>query len=147
MSQCPYAPLPSTLIILDDRGPAQTGSGIYIPDSAKRVMGGYGEIVAVGEKIREFTVGQKVAYRKYNGKIIEEDDGTRYSVIKEEDVICLVNTDAVSHMDVYGFAEEKVDVWKSELAQENRRKMQRRAQEQREKLQERMIADALDRGR
>ncbi|WP_457567959.1 co-chaperone GroES [Desulfurobacterium sp.] len=75
----------------------KTAGGIILPDTAKEESQ-IGEVVAVGEgklldngEVRPLKVkaGDKVLYSKYAGNEVELD-GEKYLIIREEDILAIV---------------------------------------------------------
>ena len=76
-----------------------TPSGIVLPDTVDKERPEKGEVIAVGpgkildngqrEKI-SVQVGQKVLFTKYSPNEIKVDD-QEYLVIKEEDILAIIN--------------------------------------------------------
>lgn len=66
----------------------KTSGGLYIPDSSKEVPV-MGEVVAIGNDVKELPVNAKVIYGKFAGVEIE-NDGEKYLVMKEEDVLAVI---------------------------------------------------------
>lgn len=76
----------------------KTKGGIIIPDSAKEkpqeaeiIAVGNGKVLDNGQiKAMEVKVGDRVLFSKYSGSDIKWD-GEEYLIIREEDVLCVVN--------------------------------------------------------
>lgn len=75
-----------------------TKSGILLPDTVEKEKKEEGEVVAVGpgrindqgqRNTPEVKVGDRVLFGKYAGEDVEVD-GTEYKVLKEEDVLAVV---------------------------------------------------------
>jgi chaperonin GroES len=70
-----------------------TKSGIVLPDTVEKEKKEQGEIVSIGEgeKIKKLNlkVGDTVIFGKYAGDEVEIDD-TEYKVLKEEDVLAVI---------------------------------------------------------
>ena len=78
----------------------KTSSGIYLPDTAHKDKPQTGKVVAVGTgrvlengtKVpSELKVGQKVVFAKYAGTELQLD-GVDYVVLRESDVLAIVDT-------------------------------------------------------
>ena len=65
-----------------------TSSGIIIPDNAKEKPS-RGEVVAVGDEVKELTCGNVVVFGKYSGNEISLD-GEKYLVINVEDIFGII---------------------------------------------------------
>ena len=91
-------PLGERIVIKVLESEEKTKSGIFIPDTAKEkpqmgeVMAvGSGRVLDNGEKVApEVKVGDKVLYAKYAGTEVKLD-GEEYMVLKESDVLAIVN--------------------------------------------------------
>lgn len=77
----------------------KTKGGIVLPETAKEKPQ-EGEVVAVGKgkklddgKVHtlELKVGNRILYGKYSGTEITTKDGREYLIMKEEDVLAIVN--------------------------------------------------------
>jgi len=91
-------PLGERIVIKVLESEEKTKSGIYIPDTAKEKPQ-MGEVMAVGsgrtlengQKIAlDVKVGDKVLFAKYAGTEVKLD-GEEYMVLKESDVLAIVN--------------------------------------------------------
>ena len=75
-----------------------TKGGIVIPDTAKEKPQ-EGKVVAVGKGKKEgdklvpleVKVGDKVLYGKYSGTEIRDKDGEEYLIVREDDILAIVN--------------------------------------------------------
>jgi len=91
-------PLGERIVIKVLESEEKTKSGIFIPDTAKEkpqmgeVMAvGSGRVLDNGEKVApEVKVGDKVLFAKYAGTEVKLD-GEEYMVLKESDVLAIVN--------------------------------------------------------
>ena len=91
-------PLGERIVIKVLESEERTKSGILIPDTAKEKpqMGevkavGSGRMLENGQKIAlDVKVGDKVLYAKYAGTEVKLD-GEEYMVLKESDVLAIVN--------------------------------------------------------
>jgi len=69
--------------------PAQTESGILIPDTIEKERPTQGVVIAVSEKIKEIKVGDKVLFSKYGATELEVD-GEEILIVGIEDVYAVV---------------------------------------------------------
>lgn len=91
-------PLGERIVIKVLESEERTKSGIFIPDTAKEKpqMGevkavGTGKMLENGQKIAlDVKVGDKVLFAKYAGTEVKLD-GEEYMVLKESDVLAIVN--------------------------------------------------------
>lgn len=91
-------PLGERIVIKVLESEERTKSGILIPDTAKEKpqMGevkavGTGKVLENGQKIAlDVKVGDKVLFAKYAGTEVKLD-GEEYMVLKESDVLAIVN--------------------------------------------------------
>lgn len=91
-------PLADRVVIKRLEAEQKTASGIVLPDSAKEKPE-EGEVVAVGPgRIRHgqredmsVKVGDKVIFSKY-GPTEVKVDGEEYLIVKEEDILAIINS-------------------------------------------------------
>ncbi len=90
-------PLHDRVIVVRHEEETKTAGGIYLPNADKEKPA-RGKIVAVGPgkhldsgelRPMEVKVGQEVFFGKYSGTEVKVDD-KEYLVIREEDVMCVV---------------------------------------------------------
>jgi chaperonin GroES len=96
-------PLHDRIIVKRIEQQRKTASGIVIPDSATEKPE-QGEVLAVGDGKRlqdgsvqplSLKVGDQVLFGKYAGQAVKVD-GTEYLVMREDDVLAVVETDGQS---------------------------------------------------
>ena len=92
-------PLADRIIVKPLEAEEKTKGGIVLPDTAKEKPQ-EGEVVAVGKgkksddgKVQplELSVGNRILYGKYSGTEIATKDGGEYLIMKEDDVLAIVN--------------------------------------------------------
>src|SRR3989338_2249111 len=92
-------PLGDRIVIKQLEAQEKTKGGILLPDTAKEKPQ-EGKVVAVGKgkvlesgQVRplEVKVDDRILYGKYSGTEISTKDGEEYLIIKEEDVLAVVN--------------------------------------------------------
>ncbi|OGX39222.1 MAG: co-chaperone GroES [Omnitrophica WOR_2 bacterium RIFCSPHIGHO2_02_FULL_52_10] len=92
-------PLADRIVVKPLDAVEKTKGGIVLPDTAKEKPQ-EGEVVAVGKGRRledgkvqalEVKVGNRILYGKYSGTEIATKDGSEYLIMKEEDVLAIVN--------------------------------------------------------
>ena len=85
-------PLSDRVVVTPQAAETKTGSGLYIPDSAKEKPQ-QGTIAAVGngKKDHKMTVkvGDTVLYGKYAGTELKLD-GKEYLIMREEDILAII---------------------------------------------------------
>ncbi len=90
-------PLGDRLLVEPLEAEEKTKGGIVIPDTAKEKPQ-EGKIVAVGSGRREgekvvpleVKVGDKVLYGKYSGTEISDKDGSKYLILREDDILAII---------------------------------------------------------
>jgi len=92
-------PLSDRVIVKPLEAEEKTKGGIVLPDTAKEKPH-EGEIIAVGKgrlnddgKVQspEVKVGDRILYGKYSGTEITTKDGGEFLIMKEEDILAVVN--------------------------------------------------------
>lgn len=92
-------PLADRIVVKPLDAEEKTKGGIVLPDTAKEKPQ-EGEVVAVGKgrrledgkvQVLEVKVGNRILYGKYSGTEIATKDGAEYLIMKEEDVLAIVN--------------------------------------------------------
>ena len=92
-------PLADRIIVKPLEAEEKTKGGIVLPDTAKEKPQ-EGKVVAVGKGKRnedgkvqplEVAVGNRILYGKYSGTEIATKDGDDLLIMKEEDVLAIVN--------------------------------------------------------
>ncbi len=90
-------PCGRNLLVKPDFTPDYKGR-IIIPDSAKATFPTTGMVIALGldmtnsegEKTTPLVVGDRVIFSKYAGVEIKFDDGSRFMILKEDDILCVL---------------------------------------------------------
>ena len=80
-------PLSNNLLILGEE--KQSASGIIIPDTARKDRPSVGKIVAVGPKVKDVKIGDKVLIKTYMTDELSVDD-KKYLICQEDGVIAIV---------------------------------------------------------
>jgi len=92
-------PLADRIVVKPLDAQEKTKGGIVLPDTAKEKPQ-EGEVVAVGKGRRlddgkvqtlEVKVGNRILYGKFSGTEITTKDGKEYLIMREEDVLAIVN--------------------------------------------------------
>ena len=84
----PIKPLADRVVAVRVVAPAQTTSGIYLPENAKEkpVLA---KVEAIGPDVKGIKVGEQIIYKEYSTTELKID-GTEYLIVKEEDVLATV---------------------------------------------------------
>lgn len=83
-------PLGENILVIAQKEPAKTKSGLVLPDTATQDRPQEGEIIAVGESEKiKVKKGQKIIFAKYSGTEIKIKE-KEYLIIKNEDVLAIV---------------------------------------------------------
>jgi len=83
-----FKPLKDRVFVSYSEEGEKTAGGLYIPDSAKEKPQ-KGKIEAIGSEVKEVKVGNTVLFDKYSGSKVNMD-GTDYLIVKEEDILGIV---------------------------------------------------------
>jgi chaperonin GroES len=95
-------PLGDRVVVKPLEAETKTKGGILLPDTAKEKPQ-QGEIIAAGKvktldsgavQALEVKVGDKVLYGKYSGNEITTKDGDELLIMREEDILAIVNEGA-----------------------------------------------------
>ena len=85
-------PLADRVLIQPKEAETKTGSGLYIPDTAKEKPS-EGKVLAVGpgkkDEPMEVKVGDEVIYGKYSGTEVTVDD-VKYLIVKQSDILAIL---------------------------------------------------------
>lgn len=81
-------PLGDRVLILPQPKEEKTVNGIIIPDSCKETQS-HGEVIAIGNSVKDLHEGDTVLYNKHIGTEYESD-GTKYMIIHESDILAIV---------------------------------------------------------
>ncbi len=84
----PVKPLADRVVAVREEAQTKTASGIFLPDNAKEkpVLA---QVVAVGPKVTQLKVGDKIVYKEYSTTELKIDS-KEYLIVKEEDVLATV---------------------------------------------------------
>jgi chaperonin GroES len=84
-------PLGENVLIKMTQPETKTAAGIYIPESASNEKSQQGTVEAVGQSEKIVVKkGQVVIFKKYGGEEIDVD-GKKFVVVKNEDIIAIVD--------------------------------------------------------
>ncbi len=82
-------PLADRIVARSLEAEAKSAAGILLPDSAKEKPQ-MGEVLAVGKDVKEVKPGDHILYSKYGPNEVKVD-GQELLLVKEEDVLAIVN--------------------------------------------------------
>lgn len=88
MSNVPLRPLADRLVAVREEAAKQTATGLYLPADSKE-KSQIAKVVAVGSDVKEVKVGDRIVVREYSTTDVKVD-GTEYPIVKEEDVLAVV---------------------------------------------------------
>ena len=82
-------PLGKRILIKQTKQEEVTKSGIVLPGTASKEKPIIGEVLAVGRKIEEVKVGDKVIFEKYSGTEVKDGEET-YLILEKDNVLAIV---------------------------------------------------------
>ena len=83
-------PLGKNILILPQKAEKQTGSGIFLPDTATGERPQQGKVIAIGDSDKIMVkAGQTVIYTRYGGSEVKLD-AKEYLIVKNEDVLAIL---------------------------------------------------------
>jgi chaperonin 10 Kd subunit len=82
-------PLGKRILIKQTEQEEVTKSGIVLPGTASKEKPIIGEVLAVGKKIEEISVGDKVIFEKYAGTEVKDGEET-YLILEKDNVLAIV---------------------------------------------------------
>ena len=82
-------PLGKRILIKQTQQEEVTKSGIVLPGTASKEKPIIGEVLAVGRKIEEVKVGDKVIFEKYSGTEVKDGEET-YLISEKDNVLAIV---------------------------------------------------------
>ena len=82
-------PLGERVLIKQTEQEEVTKSGIVLPGTASKEKPIIGEVLAVGSKIEEVKVGDKVIFEKYSGTEVKDGDES-YLILEKDNVLAIV---------------------------------------------------------
>ena len=82
-------PLGKRILIKQTEQEEVTKSGIVLPGTASKEKPIIGEVLAVGKKIEEVSVGDKVIFEKYAGTEVKDGEET-YLISEKDNVLAIV---------------------------------------------------------
>ncbi len=81
-------PLGERVLVKIDSAEEKTASGLYIPQTAQEKTQ-FGKVEAVGDKVANVKVGDKILHDKYAGTSIKINND-ECLILKEEDILAIV---------------------------------------------------------
>ena len=82
-------PLGERVLIKQTEQEEVTKSGIVLPGTASKEKPIIGEVLAVGPKIEEVKVGDKVIFEKYSGTEVKDGEES-YLILEKDNVLAIV---------------------------------------------------------
>ena len=82
-------PLGKRILIKQTEQEEVTKSGMVLPGTASKEKPIIGEVLAVGKKIEEVSVGDKVIFEKYAGTEVKDGEET-YLILEKDNVLAIV---------------------------------------------------------
>ena len=82
-------PLGKRILIKQIEQEEVTKSGIVLPGTASKEKPIIGKVLAVGKKIEEISVGDKVIFEKYAGTEVKDGEET-YLILEKDNVLAIV---------------------------------------------------------
>ena len=82
-------PLGERILIKQTEQEEVTKSGIVLPGTASKEKPIIGEVLAVGSKIVEVKVGDKVIFEKYSGTEVKDGEES-YLILEKDNVLAIV---------------------------------------------------------
>ena len=82
-------PLGKRILIKQTQQEEVTKSGIVLPGRDSKEKPIIGEVLAVGRKIEEVKVGDKVIFEKYSGTEVKDGEET-YLILEKDNVLAIV---------------------------------------------------------
>ena len=82
-------PLGERVLIKQTEQEEVTKSGIVLPGTASKEKPIVGEVLAVGSKIEEVNVGDKVIFEKYSGTEVKDGEES-YLILEKDNVLAIV---------------------------------------------------------
>ena len=82
-------PLGERILIKQTEQEEVTKSGIVLPGTASKEKPIIGEVLAVGSKVEEVKVGDKVIFEKYSGTAVKDGEES-YLILEKDNVLAIV---------------------------------------------------------
>lgn len=82
-------PLGERVLIKQTEQEEVTKSGIVLPGTASKEKPIIGEVLAVGSKIEEVKIGDKVIFEKYSGTEVKDGEES-YLILEKDNVLAIV---------------------------------------------------------
>ena len=82
-------PLGERVLIKQTKQEEVTKSGIVLPGTASKEKPIIGEVLAIGVKVEDIKVGNKVIFEKYSGTEIKDGEES-YLILEKDNVLAIV---------------------------------------------------------
>ena len=82
-------PLGERVLIKQTEQEEVTKSGIVLPGTASKEKSIIGEVLAIGAKVEDIKVGNKVIFEKYSGTEIKDGEES-YLILEKDNVLAIV---------------------------------------------------------
>ena len=82
-------PLGERVLIKQTEQEEVTKSGIVLPGTASKEKSIIGEVLAIGAKVEDIKVGNKVIFEKYSGTEVKDGDES-YLILEKDNVLAIV---------------------------------------------------------
>lgn len=84
----PIRPLADNVVAQLEEVSNQTASGLYLPSNATEKPK-TAKVLAVGKKVTDIKVGDRIIYKSYSSTDIKVD-GTEFLIVKAEDILATI---------------------------------------------------------
>lgn len=88
MTKSPLRPLNDRVVAIREEAATKTTSGLYLPTEQKE-KSQIARVVAVGKKVDEVKVNERIVVREYSTSDIKVD-GVDYIIVKQEDILSVI---------------------------------------------------------
>lgn len=88
MTKTPLRPLNDRVVAIREEAATKTTSGLYLPTEQKE-KSQIARVVAVGKKVDEVKVNERIVVREYSTSDIKVD-GVDYIIVKQEDILSVI---------------------------------------------------------
>lgn len=82
-------PLGERVLIKQTEQEEVTKSGIVLPGTASKEKSIIGEVLAIGAKVEDIKVGNKVIFEKYSGTEVKDGE-ENYLILEKDNVLAIV---------------------------------------------------------
>ena len=88
MTKTPLRPLNDRVVAIREEAATKTTSGLYLPTEQKE-KSQIARVVAVGKKVDEVKVNERIVVREYSTSDIKVD-GVDYIIVKQVDILSVI---------------------------------------------------------